>query len=174
MQSEVNQRKKRKKTIYMGLFLAVALLLSYIETLIPFGFGIPGIKLGLTNLLVILCLYHYGVKEALGLNVMRIVLAGFLFGNLYSILYSMAGGLCSFLVMWIAYKTGFLTEKGVSVLGGVFHNLGQIVVAAFVVQTPGVFYYVPWLLMAGVLTGWLLGFAAEILSPYMKKIDRAL
>lgn len=158
----------------MGLFLAAALILSYVETLIPFGFGIPGIKLGLSNLMVLLCLYHYGAKEALGLNVMRILLAGFLFGNLYSIMYSLAGGLCSFFVMWIAYKMKLLTEKGVSVLGGVFHNLGQIVVAAFVVQTPGVFYYFPWLLVAGVLTGWLLGFAAEILSPYIKKIEKTV
>lgn len=161
-----------KKTIYMGLLLAFTLLLSYVESLIPFGFGIPGIKLGLANLAVILCLYHGGTRAALGLNITRILLAGFLFGNLYSICYSLAGGMLSFFFMWLTKKTNIFTMKGVSVTGGVFHNLGQILIAAFVVKTAGVFFHIPYLLLAGILTGWLIGFSAGILEPYLNEIER--
>ena len=161
-----------KKLVTLGFLLSVALILSYIESLIPFGFGIPGIKLGLANLAVLLCLYCLGAKEAVVLNITRILLAGFLFGNLYSILYSLAGGLLSFLVMWLVKRMNFWTIAGVSVLGGVSHNLGQILIAAFVVETVGVFYYIPYLLLAGVLTGWLLGLITKIVIPYFERIER--
>lgn len=161
---------KTKKIVNLGLLLAVALILSYVESLIPFGFGIPGIKLGLANLAVLLCLYCMSTKEAVILNVMRILLAGFLFGNLYSIIYSLAGGAFSFLVMWLAKRIKIFTINGVSVLGGVCHNLGQILIAAFVVETAGVFYYIPYLLVAGVLTGWLIGFITKLMIPYFERI----
>lgn len=163
---------KTKKMVNLGLLLAVALILSYVESLIPFDFGIPGIKLGLANLAVLLCLYCMGTKEAIIINIMRILLAGFLFGNLYSILYSLAGGVASFLVMWLAKKLNLLTVNGVSVLGGVCHNLGQILIAAFVVETAGVFYYIPYLLLAGVVTGWLIGFITKLLIPYFERISK--
>lgn len=161
-----------KKVAFKGLFLAVALLLSYVESLIPFGFGIPGIKLGLANLAVVLCMYSFGAKDALVLNITRIVLSGFLFGNLYSILYGMAGGMLSFLIMYISKKSGAFSIKGVSALGGISHNIGQIAVAYFVVRTAGVFYYIPWLLLSGVLTGFLIGCTAKLMFPYLKKIVR--
>lgn len=156
------------KTANLGMLLAAALILSYVESLIPFGFGIPGIKLGLANLAVLLCLYRWSGKEAFVLNVLRILLAGFLFGNLYSILYSLAGGCASFFVMWLAKRLNGLTIKGVSVLGGVAHNLGQIVVAAFVVETAGVFYFIPYLLLSGILTGLLIGFVVGLVLPHLK------
>ena len=163
-----------KKIVNLSLLLTVTLIISYVESLIPFGFGIPGIKLGLANLAVLLCLYCLGTKEAIILNIMRILLAGFLFGNLYSIIYSLAGALLSFLVMWIGKKINILTICGVSVLGGVSHNLGQILIAAFVVETVGVFYYIPYLLQAGVITGWMIGFITKLLIPYFEKIERKL
>ncbi len=159
---------KVRKTANLGMLLAAALLLSYVESLIPFGFGIPGIKLGLANLAVLLCLYCWSGKEAFALNVMRILLAGFLFGNLYSILYSLAGGCASFFVMWLAKRINRLTIQGISVLGGVAHNLGQIVVAAFVVETAGVFYLIPYLLLSGILTGMLIGFVTGLILPHLK------
>lgn len=159
-----------KKMVNLGMLLAVALLLSYVESLIPFGFGIPGIKMGLANLAVILCLYRWGGKEAIALNVMRILLAGFLFGNLYSIFYSLAGGVVSFFTMWLAKKWNRLTIAGVSVLGGVSHNLAQIAVAAFVVETAGVFYLIPYLLISGIITGLLIGFVGRLLLPYWERI----
>ena len=155
-----------------GLLLAYALILSYIESLIPFAVGIPGIKLGLANLAVVLCLYKKGRRDALLLNICRILLAGFLFGNLYSILYSLAGGFLSFVVMCVAQRGKNFGILGVSVLGGVFHNLGQIGIAVFVTQTPGILYYIPWLVVAGVLTGTGIGILAQILLPRLEGKER--
>ena len=98
----------RDKVAYLGVFLALALICSYVESLIPFYFGIPGVKLGLTNIVVVLMLYCVGTKEAFAISMLRIVLAGFLFGNLFSILYSLAGGMFSFLVMYLLKRTGKL------------------------------------------------------------------
>lgn len=145
----------------MGVFLALALICSYVESLIPISFGIPGVKLGLTNIVVVLMLYCIGAKEALAVSVCRIVLAGFLFGNLFSILYSLAGGLLSFLIMWAVKRTGKLGILPVSVCGGIFHNIGQLAVAALVVENYNVFYYLPVLLLAGAATGLVIGIVAQ-------------
>lgn len=150
-----------KKTAYMGLFLATALILSYIESLIPFYFGIPGVKLGLANLAVLLALYRYGWKEALLLNFMRILLAGFLFGNLFTITYSLAGAVTSFAIMCLLKRLGGFSIIGISIAGGVFHNIGQILVAYFVTKTAGVAFYLPVLLVAGLTTGLLIGLATR-------------
>ena len=116
----------RDKVAYLGVFLALALICSYVESLIPFYFGIPGVKLGLTNIVVVLMLYCVGTKEAFAISMLRIVLAGFLFGNLFSILYSLAGGMFSFLVMYLLKRTGKLGVLPVSVAGGMSHNIGQM------------------------------------------------
>lgn len=150
-------RKNGRHPAYQGMLLAFALILGYVETLIPFSFGIPGIKLGLANLAVLLALYLTGAKEAFCLDVLRIVLSGFLFGNMYSILYSLAGGIVSFAAMCIVKKAKLFGISGVSMTGGIFHNIGQLMVAAFVVETKGIFYYLPPLLAAGVVTGFLIG-----------------
>lgn len=151
----------RNKVAYLGVFLALALICSYVESLIPFYFGIPGVKLGLTNVVVVLMLYCVGTKEALAISVLRIVLAGFLFGNMFSILYSLAGGLLSFLIMVLLKRTGKFGVLPISVSGGVFHNVGQLVVAAAVVENYNIFYYMPVLLIAGIITGFLIGVAAQ-------------
>ena len=151
----------RNKVAYMGVFLALALICSYVESLIPISFGIPGVKLGLTNIVVVLMLYCIGAKEALAVSVCRIVLAGFLFGNLFSILYSLAGGLLSFLIMWAVKRTGKLGILPVSVCGGIFHNIGQLAVAALVVENYNVFYYLSVLLLAGAATGLAIGVVAQ-------------
>src|SRR5699024_1889790 len=106
----------------MGVFLALALIRSYVESLISFYFGIPGLKLGLTNIVVVLMLYSIGTKEAFGISTLRIILAGFMFGNMFSIIYSLAGGLFSFLVMYLVKKTGKLGVVPISVCGGISHN----------------------------------------------------
>ena len=151
----------RDKVGYLGVFLALALICSYVESLIPFYFGIPGVKLGLTNIVVVLMLYCVGTKEAFAISMLRIVLAGFLFGNLFSILYSLAGGMFSFLVMYLLKRTGKLGVLPVSVAGGMSHNIGQIAVAAFVVENINIFYYLPVLFVAGIVTGLLIGVAAQ-------------
>lgn len=152
---------KTRKIAYLGVFLALALILSYVESLIPFYLGIPGVKLGLTNLIVVVMLYCTGTKEAFGVSVARILLAGFLFGNLFSILYSLAGGVLSFIVMCLLKKTGRFHVISVSVTGGISHNIGQLIAAAFVVETYDIFYYMPFLLIAGVATGFVIGMLAQ-------------
>lgn len=152
---------RTKKIAYLGVFLALALILSYVESLIPFYFGIPGVKLGLTNLIVVVMLYCTGAKEAFSVSVARILLAGFLFGNLFSILYSLAGGILSFAVMCAVKRTKKFHVVSVSVAGGISHNIGQLIAAAFVVQTYDIFYYMPFLLIAGVATGFVIGMLAQ-------------
>lgn len=145
-----------KKLATMALFVATALILSYVESLFPFFFAIPGMKLGLANLAAVLVLYCYGWREALLVNVLRILLSGILFGNLFSILFSLGGALVSFAAMLLAKKLNF-SLYGVSMAGGVFHNVGQLLIAAFLVETVEVGYYAPVLLVMGLVTGWLIG-----------------
>ena len=146
-----------KKTAYLGLFLALALICSYIESLIPFYFGIPGVKLGLTNIVVVMMLYCIGAKEALLVSLLRIVLAGFMFGNMFSILYSLAGAALSLTVMTFMKKKSGFSILGISVAGGVSHNIGQLIIAGLITMTSGLIYYAPALLISGVITGLLIG-----------------
>ena len=143
-----------------GVFTALALIFSYVEAMIPINFGIPGVKLGLANLIVVIVLYKGDWKDALFIAAARIVLSGFIFGNLFSILYSLAGGLLSLLVMILLKRTNAFSIAGVSIGGGAAHNVGQLLVAMFVVQTYQVGYYLPVLLIAGVLTGAMIGIVA--------------
>lgn len=158
------------KTAHLGLFLAFTLILSYVELLIPFQIGIPGVKLGLANLAVVLCLYLFGYKEALFLTLTKAVVCGFLFGNLSMILYSVAGAVFSFGIMAFMKKSGKFHVPVVSAIGGVMHNVGQLVVAYFVVKTYGIVYYVPVLICSGMVTGILIGIVASLLLPYLNKI----
>ena len=134
-------KKNTVRIAWFGVFTALALIFSYVETLIPFQIGIPGVKLGLANLIV--------------------VVSGFIFASLFSILYSLAGGLLSLAVMVILKKRGSFSVFGVSMAGGVFHNVGQLIVAMLVVETFSVAYYVPVLLIAGVITGFIIGVVAN-------------
>lgn len=155
----------RQRTAYFGVFTALALIFSYVETLIPINFGIPGAKLGLANLVIVLVLYKTDWKEALLLSVTRIVLSGFLFGNLFGILYSLAGGLLSLVVMVLVKRNEGFSVIGVSMAGGVTHNIGQLLVAMLVVETYQVGYYLPVLMLAGLATGTLIGLVSmEVLK----------
>ena len=153
-----------KKTAVLGMYLAFAMILSYIEVLIPLPIPIPGIKLGLANLAIILILYLYGFKEALLINVVRIILIGLLFTNVSMILYSLAGGLLSLACMGLAKRAHGFSIQCVSMIGGITHNLGQILVAFAVVRTYGVFYYVPFLLLAG----WVIGMLEKTIEPRLR------
>ena len=159
----------KNKTAYMGLFLSFSLILSNVESLIRFYFGVPGVKLGLANLAVLLVLYRYGWKEALALNLARVFLSGFLFGNLFMVIYSLAGAAGSFLVMCFLKKTRGFSIMGVSMAGGVCHNIGQVLVAYFVTKTAGIVFYLPVLLAAGLLTGLLIGLLAREVIKYIGK-----
>lgn len=150
--------QSRASALALGAILtALSLIFSYVEALFPLTFAIPGIKLGLANIVVVLALYMVGSRTAFTVNLLRILLAGLLFGNMFSILYSLAGGFLSFAVMFGLKKSGRFSIVGVSMAGGVFHNLGQLTVAALAVSNLRLFYYFPVLLVAGMITGILIG-----------------
>ena len=132
----------------MGLLLAFTLILSYIESLLPLSFGIPGIKLGLANLAVLLGICLIGYREALRL----------------------AGAVLSFVIMAVMVKSGRFHLPVVSMAGGVMHNMGQVLTAYLVIKTYGLLYYVPILILAGIITGTLIGIAASLVMPYLRKI----
>lgn len=162
----------KNRTAYFGVFTALALILSYVETLIPISFGVPGIKLGLANLVIVVVLYTYGGREALLLSVTRILLSGFLFGSLSMIFYSLAGGVLSLAVMVFLRRLGGFSVQGISMAGGVFHNIGQLLLAMVVVETYQVGYYVPVLLISGLVTGMVIGvISSEVLkrTTFLKK-----
>lgn len=154
-------KRKGARLASFGVFVALALIFSYIETLIPFQIGIPGVKLGLANIVIVIALYRMPAGEVVTLSIVRVLLAGILFGNLMSILYSLAGGLLSLAVMWGLKHVKAVSILGVSIAGGVFHNIGQLLAAAVVVETYGVFSYVPVLLISGLITGIVIGLASS-------------
>lgn len=160
----------KNRVAYFGVFTALALMFSYIETMIPIQFGVPGIKLGFANIMIVIMLYKSSAKEALLLSIVRIMLSGFLFGNLPSILYSIAGGVLSLEIMTLLKKQGGFSVIGVSVAGGVSHNVGQLIVAMLVVETYQVGYYFPVLLVAGVLTGLGIGVVSQEVLKRIRNI----
>ncbi|MCH4278832.1 heptaprenyl diphosphate synthase [Firmicutes bacterium AM31-12AC] len=160
----------KNRVAYFGVFTALALMFSYIETMIPIRFGVPGIKLGFANIMIVIMLYKGSAKEALLLSIVRIMLSGFLFGNLSSILYSIAGGVLSLGIMTLLKKQGGFSVIGVSVAGGVSHNVGQLIVAMLVVETYQVGYYFPVLLVAGVLTGLGIGVVSQEVLKRIRNI----
>lgn len=146
-----------KKVSYCAILVALALVFSYVEAMIPFNFGIPGIKLGIANLVIVIGLYLLKPHEVLIISVVRILLAGFMFGSGMSIIYSLAGGLLSFAVMLLLKKIKGFSILGVSIAGGVSHNIGQLLMAVWIVQNIKIGYYAPVLLIAGAVTGTIIG-----------------
>lgn len=160
------------KTAYLGLLTAFALILSYVETLLPFPMGVPGMKLGLANLAVVLCLYLFDAKGAVLLTIVKAVVSALLFGNLFMLAYSLAGALLSVFVMILLKKGELVHLPIVSAAGGVAHNLGQLLVAMLVVESYSVLSYMPVLLITGLITGSVIGLAASVLLPYLKELIR--
>lgn len=160
----------KNKTIHLGMLLAFALILSYIETFIPIPFAIPGIKLGLANLSVVLCLYLFDFKSAILISVAKAALSGLLFGNLYMIIYSLSGAILSCVIMTIMHKSSKFHLPIVSATGGIMHNIGQLAVAYFTVKTYGLVYYMPFLLISGFLTGVFIGIISTLILPYISRI----
>lgn len=167
----MSKNNKAKTVALFGMMVALAFTLSYLESLIPFNFGIPGVKLGLANLVTVVALYTMKPYEAFAIAVIRIFLAGLTFGNAYSLAYSLCGGILSFIVM-LLFKRTKLSTIGVSILGGICHNIGQIIVAAIIMQTSKIVYYLPVLLIAGLLTGLLMGIISKLTVTRFKKINK--
>ena len=169
-------RAAQKFPALYGMLIALAFIFSYVEAMFPIPVPVPGVKLGLANLVNVVGLYTVGAAGTIAVALIRIVLSGFTFGNTFSMLYGLAGGAASMAVMVAAKKSGWLGTVGVSILGGVFHNIGQLLVASWVVKTWGVFAYFPLLFAAGVVTGGIIGLlgglVAERIGPALKRGDK--
>ena len=161
-------RKTQKITLY-GLCIALAFILGYIESLIPIQTLVPGMKLGLTNLVIIFALYRMGESSAFIINIIRMLLVAFTFGNFQSLLYSLAGGLLSYVVMIILKKARVFGMITVSIAGGVFHNIGQILVAMVIVETTAIMWYLIVLFFTGILSGFIIGLISWMI---VKRIPR--
>ncbi len=162
-----SQDKTRSLTV-LALLAATAFVLAWLDSLIPVSGVLPGSKLGLANLAVLSGLYLLGAGPAAILCILKILLSTLLFGNAYSFFYSLAGGLLSFLAMLLARRR--CSVMFVSVLGGMFHNLGQVAVAAWILETAGLFGYLPVLLLCGIGAGLAIGAAGGILIRRMEHI----
>ena len=138
-----------------GIFTALALIFSYVEAIVPLPLGVPGIKMGFANIIIVVALYTMDAKTAFAINILRIIIAGLLFTGVFGMLYSLAGGILSFLSMLIIKYFSIL---GVSISGGVAHNLGQILTAALIISNIKMFVYFPVLVLSGVVTGTIIGF----------------
>lgn len=149
--------QKTTKTAYLGIFSALAIIFGYVETLVPVFAGVPGIKLGLANLAVLFILERYTWKEAVFVSVIRIIVIGFLFGNMFSIVYSLAGAALSLTVMTLLKRQSEFSLMGISVAGGISHNVGQLIIAMLLLESTSLLYYGPVLLISGVVTGLLIG-----------------
>ena len=154
---------KAKNVALYGLLIALALVLSYLQSLVPLSFAVPGIKMGLPNIVVVFALYRLRARDAAVISLVRVLLVSVLFGNVFSLAYSAAGGVLSLLVMMLLKSTGKFSETGVSVAGAVAHNAGQILVAMFVLETGRLVYYLPVLCISGTVAGVCIGLVSALL-----------
>lgn len=153
-----SNQTKIKKITFLGLSASLALLLSYVEFLIPPLFAaVPGIKLGLPNIVIIFALYQYGLGSAAAVSFVRLVISSMLFGNVMTFAYSLAGATLSLAIMALLKKLDFFSTVGVSITGGVSHNLGQILVALLLLDTPQIAYYMIVLTVTGIISGAFIG-----------------
>ena len=160
-----------KRIARYGLLIALALILSYVESLLPVFVAVPGVKMGLPNIVILFALYTLGVKDAAVISLIRVVLAGALFGSVFSMLYSAAGAVLSLAVMAVLMKTKRFSPVGVSVAGGVAHNAGQIIVAILVTETAQIIFYLPVLCISGIAAGVLIGVAGGMIIERLKRED---
>lgn len=160
---------KARKIAYLGLLTALAMILSFVESQIPALVAIPGMKVGLPNIAIVFILYQIGAKQAVAVSFVRVFLVSLLFGNLQVMTFSMAGALLSMLGMILLKKTGWFSVITVSIVGGMLHNVGQIIAACLWTQTAQVALYLPVLLVSGLVTGGVIGLAAGMLVNRLSK-----
>lgn len=160
---------KSKKVAFLGLSIGLAMILSFVESQIPALVAVPGIKVGLPNLVIVFMLYRIGFKEAVTVSLIRIVLVSILFGNLQTMTFSIAGAVLSLLGMFILKKLDWFSCITVSIVGGILHNVGQIIAACLWTQTAAIAYYLPVLLISGVVAGTLIGLISGLLVQKSKR-----
>ena len=162
---------RTKKVAYLGLMAALAMILSYVESLFPPLFtAVPGIKMGLPNIVIIFALYRFGLKEAATVSFIRLITVAMLFGTPLTFAYSLAGAVLSLALMALFKKLDLFSTVGVSIIGGVMHNLGQILVAILVMETAEIGYYMIVLAVTGTLSGAFIGLCGAMLIKYMRNI----
>lgn len=159
---------KTKKLTVMAMTTAVAMILSFVESQIPAFVAVPGVKIGLANIAVVFALYRLGWKEAVAISLIRVVLVSMLFGSIASLFYSLAGAVLSLTGMGLLKKTGRFTEIIVSVTGGILHNIGQIGMACLILETAALRYYLPFLLISGIIAGIVVGILSAVLVQRIK------
>lgn len=169
----MNKNLAHQVALY-GMLIALAFVLSYVEALLPISMGIPGIKLGLANLVTVVGLYTVGIKGTVAVSLIRIVLVSFTFGNMFSLIYSLGGWSLSIFFMTASRRSGWFGAAGTSILGGVAHNIGQICMAAVIVRQTGVFFYLPALLFSGTIAGLAIGITGGIIVKRLKAITKNL
>ena len=160
---------KSKKVAFLGLSIGLAMILSFVESQIPALVAVPGIKVGLPNLVIVFMLYRIGFKEAATVSIIRIILVSILFGNLQTMTFSIAGAALSLIGMLLLKKLDWFSCITVSIVGGILHNVGQIIAACIWTQTAAIAYYLPVLLISGVTAGALIGFVSGRLVQKSKK-----
>lgn len=158
------------KIAYTGLLSAFAIIISYVEMLLPLEIGIPGVKPGLANFVILIALYEFSIKEAFTINFIRILINGILFTNMFSVIFSLSGAFISMITMFLVKKIKGISIIGVSISGGVSHNIGQLLIASVIVDTYSVVYYIPVLILSGIITGILVGVLALKVKPVVHKI----
>lgn len=163
---------KTKRIALGGILVALALVLSYVEAQVPAFFSVPGMKLGLTNLVVLCAFYQLDEKSALGINMLRILLVGVLFGNGASLIYSLCGGMLSWLVMALLQKNHRFSLISVSIAGGVAHNSGQILAAMWMLKTAAVGYYLPMLWIGGIAAGAVIGVLSAAVLKRLRHVTK--
>ena len=161
---------KVKKVAVLGLCVALAMIMSYIESLFPLNLAVPGIKMGLANIVIIFLLYRVGFSSACIVSLIRVFLVSMLFGNVMMMAYSIAGAVLSLAVMLVLKKCGKFSVVGVSIAGGVAHNAGQIIMAVILLGAKQIAYYLPVLAVTGTVTGVLIGIAASVVIRRVKHI----
>lgn len=172
LDKKLEKMSKSRKLIFIALLLSQALVLSFIERSIPFNFGVPGAKLGLANIIVLTSLIVLSLKEAFTLLILRCGLFTLIAAAFSTFLYSLSGGVFSFFAMYLLLKMG--REKisiiGISVVGAIFHNLGQLLMAAFIIQNINIVVYLPMLAISGVVTGIVVGITVQYLLKALEKL----
>ena len=164
-----NHDMRTRRLALSAMLAALALIFSYIEALIPLPVPVPGIKLGIANLVIVIAIYRLGFRYAFVINCVRIVIAGLLFSGVFGMLYSFAGGVLSIVVMYLLYRTGCFSMVGVSMAGGVAHNLGQLLTAALIVSNVKMMVYFPILLFSGLASGIAIGFLATLICHRLQE-----
>lgn len=166
MSSQINRQSsyalRTKRLALSAILAALAMIFSYIEALFPLPVPVPGIKVGLANLVIIIAIYRLGFKNAFLINVIRILTTGLLFTGLFGAIYSLSGGILSLMAMYLLYRTDKFSMVGVSMAGGVFHNLGQLITACIIMSNYRLMSYFSVLVFAGMISGILIGVAAHL------------